>query len=621
MAKAKEFFRAAKTKLSRAFHIFKREYSYQHQGMNSFTYFVQQGAEVSSNDSGAEQLVQQGDASVPPQGQSTLRYVISNYMEGSSEADYDSNLDFAGQPSEKGRGRFDNNPALRPLNSEVTETELSDVEESEESPIGSGVGTTSAKILRISEVNGQETNASSWNLLLGQTIRHRHHRSLSDWLEEQVFEPRPTNPGLTEADSRGMDISEAPPSSRHLSSGNSSADTFGRWRRRHPDDGLAPTGVPDPFVNHQPTAEQRGLPATTLDELNHETPSRWSADFDKFSSDGQQRKVAQTASGNFSLRPRQYSLKTPPQRPRAEEIKVRKNRVKPQFAADTSKVSEEAETVAAENTGTNKGNAASDQPAFFQPGAAVLGAQTAMETMHRSFWQVDGALRQLTLENQTHQKNMRTVLDRNQALEQELERAHAVVREKDAELELLRRVIGNVAHALLAFPIPGVPGQAQQNSQGGSACPPSGSKLSEPQTPADQTLRDYSRGYTVRKLSTGSVNTDAANSHEKDCDEAGSVVHREVANPGFGFDLAYQESETSDMYGDDDYVRNKEADGEYDGEDEGEKDDGASGTPFSSSEQAAQPESLDHQETPLQSSIGDSVLGSLPRLRPRNWNW
>ncbi|KIW76220.1 hypothetical protein Z517_10966 [Fonsecaea pedrosoi CBS 271.37] len=620
MAKAKEFFRAAKTKLSRAFHIFKRERPYQHQGINSFTSFVQQGTEVSSNDSGVGQLAQQGDPSVPTQGQSTLRYVISNYMEGSSEADYDSILDSAGQLSEKGHGRFDNNLALQLLKSEVTETKLSELPESEESPIGSALTPTSANILGTSEVSGQETNASTWNLLLGQTLRrHRHHRSLSDWLEEQVFEPRPTNPDLTEADSRGMDISEAPPSSRHLSSGNSSADTFGRWRRRRPDDGLAPTGVPDPFVNHEPTAEQRGLPAMTLDELNHETPSRWSADFDKFSSDGQQRKLARTASGNFSLRPQQYSLKTPPQRPRTEEINVRKNRERTKFAADTSKVSEEAENVAANDTNADKD---SGQPASFQPGAAVLGAQTAMESMHRSFWQVDAALRQLSLENQTHQKNMRTVLDRNQALEQELERAHAVVREKDAELELLRRVIGNVAHALLAFPIPGVPGQAQQKSQGGSVSPISASKLSEPQTPANQALRDYSRGYTMRKLSTGSINTDAANTPQKDSDEAGSVVPHEVIDPGFGFDMAYQESETSDMYGGDDYVlENKGADEEYDGEDEGEKNDGASGTPLSSSEQAAKPESLDHQETPLQSSLGDSVLGSLPRLRPRNWNW
>ncbi|OQU97369.1 hypothetical protein CLAIMM_03307 [Cladophialophora immunda] len=628
MRKAKEYFKGAKTKLTTAFHMFKRGHPFQHHGADIFRFSVHQETEVASDDSGTEQVVQQNAALGSDRHRSMLRYVITNYMDGSSQADCDSNLYSAGQQPEEGHTRADDNPAFHPLKSKVTFSRLSDVPDSEDWATTSGAANTNtpAYIPEAPEMGGQGANASGWTRLPQQSLRHRRRRSLSDWLETQVLGRRPTH----SYEGRTVSISDAVPSPRHLSSGNSSEDTFGRWRNRRPNDGLNPNGASDPFLNRQPASEQREPVPMTLDDLDKDTPARWSADYDKFSSDGKQPKAEETVPRDSSLQPREYRLKTPPQRPCPERLNVRKRRKGIQSAAANAGVPEKAPTVAAENAvahdpeadhyagaqenaGAHEGNPRSAQPAPFQPGGAGRHVQAAMETMHRSFWQLDATIRQLDLENLAHRQNVRALMDRNRDLEQELERAWGAVRERDAELERWRGAVDIASQALRSAQLQH---QNQQNGEAGNAPPPSTPQSTPPRTPGQHMLPNYAEGYPMPPLSAGSVDAGASSPNQGSSDDMGSVVHHQVGEQAYGFDTFGEESETSDMYGGDDCGGDNEGldDEEGDEEDEGEDgEDGATGTPLSSAERV---DPLEYRTAASDSTVENFELRAPSQSRP-----
>ncbi|KIX96660.1 uncharacterized protein Z520_07379 [Fonsecaea multimorphosa CBS 102226] len=620
MGKANTLLRAAKAKLTTAFHKFTRRHQSKHPGAENLTYSVHLGTGLSSDDSISEQLLDSAPPVLPalpffpalsvlppvpslplftaaPPRRSMLRYVVTNYMDGSSKADYDSNVDSSGHYSETGRARAESNVALQPVNSEVTMTKHSDFPESEESATISSASNTLANTPQVPEMSGGESDISGRLLPFGRGLRHRHRRSIDEWLAGQIFEPRPAETDEGEfVEDRNVSISNGPPSSRHLSSGNSSVDTFRHWRTRRPNDGLNPTGVPDPFLNRQPTPEQRAPVPTTLDDLDNDTPARWSEDFDKFSSDGKQRKVTQTAPGNFSLQPRDYRLETPRQRPTSEELEAFKHREGSQPTAQPATA-----------------NAGVAQPVFSQPGAAVQNAQASIGAMYQGFLQVDAAFLQLSRENQMLEQNMAAAMDRNRALEQELARALATISERDAELEWWRTVMANINRDFVAAGLEPV-------------TPPP--QAAPPRTPLDQVFPERADGYTRPPLSRGSVDTQAP-LHRNSSDEGGSVIHHEEAAPAFAFGEYPEESETSDLYGADDSGNDSDASGydgdisngmdsggngcngddndggDYDGDDEddGEADD--DDDDLGSTESFAQPHSFAYRETASDSALAD----------------
>ncbi|EXJ66117.1 uncharacterized protein A1O5_10732 [Cladophialophora psammophila CBS 110553] len=405
--------------------------------------------EPTTNDSGTEQPVLQSDLTVLSRGRSMLRYVIANFTDGSSKADYDSDLASPGQQSEEGRRRAEENFALERIDSQLTTTRRPDPPDSDESAID------------------LDAEAAT-------------RRSIRGWLEAQILEPRPPYNGHSEIDYKAICLSG----------------------------GLLMPGLSDPSLTlkGQLTPEQRQPLATNLEDPKDETPTRWSADYDQFSSDGKQRKVEQVSLGHFELQPRSCSLNTPLPRPGREQLKAWKLRGANQSAGVDPGLTEETDRVAAQNAAAQTGNAGPTQIDRFEP-VAAHNAQIAMEAMHRSFQQVEEAYRQFDFENQAHWRNMRWQIERNNLLQQELDTARAAVRERDAEIERLRGLIYNASQTLRAARHP--------------------------------------------------------NSTNSSVDETDSVIHHSVVDPLFSSGELGEEGET-DMYGDDGGISNDDDDDEAD---------------------------------------------------------
>ncbi|OAP61409.1 hypothetical protein AYL99_03612 [Fonsecaea erecta] len=603
MGKAKSFFTGAKEKLTRTFQVFKRRHLFQHQGSDNL-YSVHHGPEASSDDSDTEQLIQQDDhaAPAPPvlpdntlisaEPQSTLKYVNTHYMDGSSDADYDSIADSAEQMSEEGHRRADDNIALRRIDSEVTTTKLPDNPDSDESATSSDAANTLANFPEAPEMSGEEGDILGGNLPEGRTLRHRHCRSLTDWLE-----------------GRTGSLSSAAPSSRHLSSGNSSTDTFACWRNRRPNHGLASTGESDPFLDDQPAPEPQPEPeqpaATTPQDLDNDAPFNWAEEYDKFSSDGKQRKVEQTAPGEFSLQPREYRLNTPGPRQDPEDVRVLKLRWRDQVAAARARVPDSATPVAAGNAYAYGVNVGAAQPVPFQPGAAVREVQIRMEAMHQAFWKVDEALRQLDRENQMHQQNVRFLVDRNQALEHELKIVRAAVRDRDAELEQLRAAVDIANQALQLVQRPH---QSPQNGPSGNAVrsPPPVLRLTPP-------LTSWNR--------SGSMTPQTSSTQGDSGGSTGTVVHHEVAEQVFDPGADEGSSETSDIYGGDKYDGGDELqddDEDWVDTDDSSEDDGeGGGMDLSYDDPASRPDRFGFRETASESALQDFQTRPPPERRPQ----
>ncbi|KIW89763.1 uncharacterized protein Z519_09920 [Cladophialophora bantiana CBS 173.52] len=342
-------------------------------------------------DSSTEQPALQSDLTVLPQGRSMLRYVTTNFTDGSSKADYDSDLASPEQPSEEGRRRVQENFALERIDSQLTITRRSDAPNSDESA---------------ADLDAEATP----------------RRSIRGWLEAQIFEPRPPHKGHSEIDYKAICLSG----------------------------GLLMPGLSDPSLTlkGQLTPEQRQPLTTNLEDPKDETPTRWSEDYDQFSS-GKQRKVEQVSLGHFGLQPRSCSINTPLPRPCREQLKAWKLRGANQSAEVYPGVADETDCVAAENADAQGGNAGSTRIDRFEPDAAH-NAQIAMEAMHRSLRQLEEACRQFDFENQAHRRNKRWKIERNNLLKQELDAARAAVRERDVEIERLCGLIHNASQTLRA---------------------------------------------------------------------------------------------------------------------------------------------------------------------------
>lgn len=158
----------------------------------------------------------------------------------------------------------------------------------------------------------------------GQSLQRLHHSIDPSEASTQIFGSSPAGTAST------RQILSSPLSSRHLASGGSSNDTFAAWNnvevfepRERIVVVLGVETLTDPFIQsvpeldaETPTRDQQkegdAEDAVIVDNQNSSTPARWSEDFDKFSSDGQRRRLVRVASQQYELRDRGYHLNPPP---------------------------------------------------------------------------------------------------------------------------------------------------------------------------------------------------------------------------------------------------------------------------------------------------------------------
>lgn len=438
-----------------------------------------------------------------------IRYVITNWTEGSSRADNSSTQSptssrpsyrrSAPRPTLAGqvnfpalrRRRASNNLRPRPLDSVPTSTP-----EPEESRT-TDIAAASPQPLQGEEEPSLDLNATQPTLSSDsiqcegmakvpakvKILKHEARPSVPSEVNARIFAPVKT--GNAEEAAPQLSPIARPPSSRHLSPGTSSADTFQGWRRRQPDDGVAPhiaigghNALPDPFTDGQPTpAQQPQAPqahalaqlgalldapgaATVENAVEFSTTRPWD-DFssDEFPSAGNAREVVQVGPEQWELRPKEYRLGTPPLRPGRNDIlnhpRLRAFLAPPcepgtGWSQSTDKVQRAPGATPRPNSIPPPNPMGSDRYMLvgLAPGVAVKNARLGIAGLQQALERITDNFDALANNNEALTNNAAVDGHRRERVEQELTLAWAALRERDLEIDRLRGIIVHANRAL-----------------------------------------------------------------------------------------------------------------------------------------------------------------------------
>ncbi|EXJ62378.1 hypothetical protein A1O7_02812 [Cladophialophora yegresii CBS 114405] len=286
---------------------------------------------------------------------------------------------------------------------------------------------------------------------LGEAICRTSQGSLSEEANTQILDSSLTGPDPS------SQFRSPLVSSRHLASGASSKDTFGlRGKPKNPKLGTTSVlfggreSLSDPFIESKPEKEclESTLPisvdhsktqvqsvtiadATSVTEnKTPKSPARWSDDYDQFSSDGQNHRLTQVASGQYELLGRGYHLKPPP------VLDVRIPRIRKLVPDDSSDEHE--------FTGPQPEHFIRQQQWFPQeqvlPQAipVTMLLATAIENAQSAMNNSTQQLNNLVCQAQTHFWNAGVFAGRVASRDQELATALWDAQQKDAEIVRLR---------------------------------------------------------------------------------------------------------------------------------------------------------------------------------------